>query len=147
MNVLPWPTLAVDAEVAAEQAGDLAADREAEAGAAVLAARRAVRLLERLEDQALLVLRDADAGIGDRERDDVGAPSAVIAQLDAAALGELDRVRQQVAQHLTQPHVVGVDRRAAGSSSSSTRELQALLLGDLAERLVDVVAQVARTAT
>ena len=63
MNVLPSPTLAVDAQVAAEQAGDLAADREAEAGAAVLAAGRAVGLLERLEDQPLLVLRDADAGV------------------------------------------------------------------------------------
>ena len=72
VNVLPVPTARVDAQVATEQAGDLARDREAEAGAAVLAARRAVRLLERLEDQALLVLRDADAGIRDRERDDVG---------------------------------------------------------------------------
>jgi len=52
-----------DAKIPSEESGDLARDREAEAGAAVLAARRAVRLLERFEDQPLLVLRDPDAGI------------------------------------------------------------------------------------
>src|SRR6185503_8674304 len=48
-------------ELAAEQPGELAADRQAEAGAAVLAAGRAVGLLEGLEDQLLLVRRNADA--------------------------------------------------------------------------------------
>jgi len=50
-----------------------AADGEAEAGAAVLACRAGVRLLERLEDDALLLERDADAGIADGELDDVAA--------------------------------------------------------------------------
>ena len=54
---------ALGADLAAEQARDLAADREPEAGAAVAAARRAVGLLERLEDQPQLVGRDADAGV------------------------------------------------------------------------------------
>ena len=53
--------LALDVDLAAEQARDLAADREPEAGAAVTAARRPVRLLEGLEDQAELVVRDADS--------------------------------------------------------------------------------------
>ena len=52
-----------DADLAAEQACELAADGQAEAGAAVLAAGGAVGLLERLEDEALLVGRDADAGV------------------------------------------------------------------------------------
>ena len=69
MNVLPLPGVALDVDLAAEQARDLAADREPEAGAAVLAAGGAVGLLERLEDELLLVLRDADAGVGDREGD------------------------------------------------------------------------------
>ncbi len=60
-----------DLQLAAQQAGDLAADRQAEAGAAIFAAGRAVGLLERLEDQLLLVLRDADAGVGDRDLDRV----------------------------------------------------------------------------
>jgi hypothetical protein len=84
--------VALDAQVATEEARDLATDREAEPGAAVLAARRAVGLLECLEDQALLVLRDADAGVGHREREDVGS-GAVDPEVDPAALRELHRVR------------------------------------------------------
>src|SRR5688500_1869865 len=56
-------------DLAPEEARDLAADRKAESGAAVLAARGPVRLLESLEDDALLVFRDADAGIGHGNRD------------------------------------------------------------------------------
>ena len=60
---------ALHPDLAAEQACDLAADRQTEAGAAEAAADRALGLLERLEDQAQLVRRDADPGVGDRERD------------------------------------------------------------------------------
>ena len=63
VNALPSPGVLRDADLAAEQARDLAADRQAEAGAAVAAARRPVGLLEGLEDQPQLVLRDADAGV------------------------------------------------------------------------------------
>ena len=52
-----------EAQLAAEQPRQLPADRQAQAGAAVLAAGAAVGLLERLEDDLLLVGRDADAGI------------------------------------------------------------------------------------
>ena len=72
MNVLPCPASTSTRRSPPSRPAISRRDREAEAGAAVLAARRAVGLLERLEDQPLLVLRDADAGIGDRERDDVG---------------------------------------------------------------------------
>src|SRR5690606_16048496 len=53
------PRGARQADLAAEELGELAADREAEARAAVLARGRAVGLLERLEDDLLLVGRDA----------------------------------------------------------------------------------------
>ena len=69
MNVLPSPGLLREADLAAEQVRELAADREAEAGAAVLAAGAGVGLLERLEDELLLLGRDADAGVGDHEGD------------------------------------------------------------------------------
>ena len=69
MKVLPFPGLAREADLAAQQRRQLAADRQAEAGAAVLAAGARVGLLERLEDQLLLLGRDADAGVRDRERD------------------------------------------------------------------------------
>ena len=77
-------------------------DRQAEAGAAVLAARAAVGLLERLEDQPLLVGRDADAGVA-RPRSATAAgrlPGIELAPASAddsrRRLGELERVREQV---------------------------------------------------
>ena len=69
MNVLPWPGTLDEPDLAAEQRRQLAADRQAEAGAAVLAARAGVGLLERLEDQLLLLRRDADAGVADGDGD------------------------------------------------------------------------------
>src|SRR5690606_20783638 len=60
---------AAQLDLAAEQVRQLAADRQAQAGAAVLAARARVGLLERLEHDLLLVERDADPGVADRERD------------------------------------------------------------------------------
>ena len=70
MKVLPSPGALVDGDLAAEQADQLAADREPETGAAVEARRGAVALRERLEDPLLLLVVDADPGVGDRERDD-----------------------------------------------------------------------------
>src|SRR5438874_9926581 len=63
----PVSDLALDVDLAAQQPRDLAADREAEARTAEAAAGRAVRLLERLEDQPHLVVRDADAAVHDGE--------------------------------------------------------------------------------
>ena len=65
----PAARRALHADLAAEQARDLAADRQSEPGAAELAARRPVGLLERLEDELLLVLRDPDPGVAHGERD------------------------------------------------------------------------------
>src|SRR5262249_39324156 len=88
------------------------ADGEAQAGAAVAAARAAVLLLEGLEDDGLLLRLDADAGVLDGESDHraraverevVRAPARVgraDPERDRAALGELEGVRQQVAQDL-----------------------------------------------
>ena len=72
--MLPTPGVAAQLNLAAEQAGQLAADGEAEAGAAVLAAGAGVGLLERLEDDALLLGRDADAGVRHLEGDDARPP-------------------------------------------------------------------------
>src|SRR2546423_7566299 len=62
---------AFDTDLATEQSGNLAADRKAEAGATVLPVGRSIRLLECLEDQALLVLRDADTRVLNRKRDNI----------------------------------------------------------------------------
>src|SRR5947207_1073816 len=51
---------ATETNLAAEQSRQFAADRKTQARAAVLAAGRAVRLLERLEDNLLLLRRNAN---------------------------------------------------------------------------------------
>src|SRR3569833_2943224 len=56
-------------DFAAEQAREFAADGEAETGAAVFAAGGGVGLLERLEDDLLLLGRDADAAVRHLEGD------------------------------------------------------------------------------
>ena len=53
------------ADFTAQQARDFAADGQSEPGAAVLPAGAAVRLLEGLENDLLLVGGDADAGVSD----------------------------------------------------------------------------------
>src|SRR5690606_21981377 len=67
----PLAGLAVDPELPAQEIGDLAADGEAEPGTTVLAVRPTVRLLKRLEDDVVLLARDADPGVAHVEGDDV----------------------------------------------------------------------------
>ena len=111
-----------EADFAAEEHGQFAADRQAETGAAVLARGAGVGLLERLEDQPLLLRRHADAGVFDGERDDLLgiAEHGVIrapavrgqgdADVDMALSGELDGVGEQVLEDLLQPLRVAVHR-------------------------------------
>src|SRR5208283_3879217 len=106
---------AAEPNLTAEQAREFAADGESETGAAVLAAHAAVGLLERLENDLLLVGRNTDSGIADRERQHarrpiqvviVRAPSAVNrleAQRHLPALGELECVGEQIFDDLLQP--------------------------------------------
>ena len=68
------PVDAGELDLAAEQHGQFAADGEAEAGAAVFAGGAGVGLLEGLEDEPLLLRRDADAGVLDGEGDDLRRP-------------------------------------------------------------------------
>ena len=134
MKVLPDARRAAQLDLAAQQEGELAADGEAQAGAAVLAAGAGVGLLERLEDDALLLGRDADAGIGDLERHHVGRAlehgmgprsspprAGDTARRTAALLGELERVREQVLEHLLQPLRVGDDGVAPATRRSRPR--------------------------
>src|SRR6185437_12985553 len=122
---------------AAEQARQFAADGEAETGAAVFAAGRGVGLLEGLEDDLLLLGRNADAGIGHleghyarglTEHRMVRGPARLRRhhlEPDAAARGELERVRKQVLEHLLQ--ALGVGGQAAAELAVD-RDLEAELL-------------------
>src|SRR5688572_18221040 len=85
------PRCAVDADLAAEQPRDLATDREAEARAAVLAAGRSIGLLEGLEDQSLLFLRDPDPGVLHGEGDHVHRLIQPAVGVAASALHLADR--------------------------------------------------------
>lgn len=134
----------------AEELGDLSADGEPEAGAAVLAAGGAVGLLEGSEDGLQLLLGDADARVPypeGQQRPAPGKPGGDLgglrrfdAELDAAALGELDRVGQQVAQDLAQPRVVG-EQVVGGARGGGDGEVEALLRGHRPEGRVDVLEQ------
>ena len=100
---------------AAEQVGQFAADGEAQSRTTVFAAGAGICLLERLEDDLLLLQRNADAGIGHFECDHrrrlvehrvLRAPAARTDEMlsrTPPCAGELERVRQQVLQHLLQP--------------------------------------------
>ena len=114
------PVDAGELDFAAEQHGQLAADGEAQAGAAVFARGAGVGLLEGLEDEPLLLRRDADAGVLDGEGDDlaglaehrvIGAPALrgeIDAHLDVAVCGEFDGVGEQVLENLLEALRVAV---------------------------------------
>src|SRR5262249_29286179 len=141
---------AVQADLAAEHASELAADREAEARTAVAAIRAPVGLLEGLEDDALLLRMDADAAVADAEAHDgrraiegelIGTPASggkEDAERHHAALGELERVRQQIAQDLLHPLRIGADA-ARELRVEGDREAEALRLGDGPEGAIQVV--------
>ena len=68
-----------ESDFAAQEPRQFAADRQSQSGAAVLAVGRTVGLLEGLEDDLLLVGRDADTRVGHFEREDArGAVEAVV---------------------------------------------------------------------
>ena len=129
--------LALDPEPSAHQPHERGRDRQAEAGAAEPARRRSVRLTEGFEDGVVLLRRDADAGVGDAEvqlRAALGARVLPDGDEDVAALGELERVADQVRQDLLNP------RRVADDAGRHVRvdvanELEPLLVRAEGERL------------
>ncbi len=140
-------------QLAAEQVRELAADRQTEAGAAVLARSAGVGLLERFEDDPLLLRRDADAGVRDGELHHrhcllecrvIRAPAALRqpdVQPHAAVRSELEGVRQQVLENLQQALRVGRDV-AADAGVEVRDERQRARLGLVPEVALDRLAQV-----
>src|SRR4029078_13353730 len=66
----PFPDYALQLDFASEKVCNFAADREAQAGSPVSSGAGAVGLLERFEDDSMLIRRNADAGVLHRESDD-----------------------------------------------------------------------------
>ena len=102
------------------QEHDLAHQREPDAEAALLAIGRMVGLGEEIEHLRQHVRVDADAGVGDADDRLTGAvavvPGPVDRELDPPAVaGVLDRVGEQVADHLGEPdRVADGDQRTVG---------------------------------
>ena len=92
--------MAVDVQIALEQGCQLAHERQTQAHAFVLAMHRAVDLAELVEHMVHLLLRNADAGVGDLE--DETLPQAVVTRADLhLAFGrELESIVDQIRQHL-----------------------------------------------
>src|SRR5579863_8705272 len=146
---------ALQTNLAAQQASQFAADGQAQTRAAVLAAGGSVRLLECLEYDALLVLRNADAGVGHGERDHrfdaiedrvIHAPArhnAVDLQPYRPVLRELQRVRQQVLQYLLQALGIRDNRLGRQIFREIDREIETLALGYMAECPQAEIAQFA----
>jgi len=86
---------------------ELPRQRQAKPGALHLLGRRS-HLPELLEDRLLVLRRDADAGVADRDLD--GPVHGPAPDVDPAAIrGELDGVRQQVQEHLLDLPLIAPD--------------------------------------
>jgi hypothetical protein len=96
---------ALDPQLAAHDVHQRLRDREAEADPGALGRRSAA--LERQQDTHDIGRRDADAAVGHLEGRQLVA--IVHLQRDLAVIGELDRVGQEVDQHLPQPLGIGAD--------------------------------------
>src|SRR6185312_1177216 len=93
--------LAVDDQRAAMQFDQFLGKRQAEAGAFVTARETVVDLAERRQRDLNILVRHADAGIGDAD-DDGFALVARIERDAAAGLGEFHRIGQKIEQYLAQ---------------------------------------------
>ena len=97
----------------------------------------ALGLRELLEQAPLLLVGHADAGVGDRELDGLRLARLVEharRHLDAADLGELHRVGEEVAEDLAQPQRVA-DVRRGEALVGAPRQQQALRRRGVDERL------------
>src|SRR5690242_1451170 len=104
----PHADRALDADLAMHGASQIAADGEAESSTLVGARAARLELHERLEDTIELVRGDADAGVGDVQPNEVLLYVATHRD-PALGLTELDGIREQVEQDLTDLLGVRVD--------------------------------------
>ena len=84
-------------------------DGQAQPRAAEASRGRGIRLRKRREEPVLHISRDAHAGVRHLEPQATGlrvTRNLAQPQVDASALGELERIAQQIHQHLTQPRGV-----------------------------------------
>ncbi|MNU97377.1 hypothetical protein D3C71_874490 [compost metagenome] len=120
---------AVDGDASAHRHRQLLADRQAQAAAAIpRRGARAVGLFEAMEQPLLLLGVDARAGVGHLERQPQAVVQKLHAEPDVAALGELDRVAQQVHQDLAHAHFIAAHLHRPGQVETAL-EGQAAMMG------------------
>jgi hypothetical protein len=111
----------LDPDATAVHLDDAPGDGQAETGAPLRARRRAVDLLELLEDPLLVGLGDARARV--RDRDAEGPVGRGRLQADLAGLGELDRVADEVQQDLGEAALVAVADGQVGGDRGLQRQV------------------------
>ena len=144
--------IARELDFSAEQLCQLLADGKTETGSAELARRTGIGLLESLEDELLLLRRDANAGIFHREGSDLfclAEHRMIIRPAGARQLGahgdmtagrKLHRIGKQVLENLLEP--LGITMNGMWQVTREVDvEWQPLRLGHVAEASIDGVAQ------
>ncbi len=135
----PDPGLALEPDAAAHQLHQAAGDGEPEPGAAVLARGRHVGLGERLEELRGLLRRHAHPGVahGELQLDLVAGPLQQLdGEPDLAALGELDRVVDEVGEDLSETQRVAA--QVLGDRARDVdEELEPLVVGLLGRQRDD----------
>ncbi|MNZ62523.1 hypothetical protein D3C78_806480 [compost metagenome] len=104
------PRLAADADRSAEQGRQVPRDRQPQPRATVTTIGGAVGLVERLENTFKLIAGNTDPRIANHKTE-TGVRLADDGEADRALFGELDRVRQQVLEHLFQALGIGEQYR------------------------------------
>src|SRR5690554_1937986 len=130
--------LAAGPQVSAHLVGQIAGDGQAQAGATETTGSAAVFLLEDVEHLFQAGAVDAYPGVHDLayqlQAPFLGALPAC-PEADAALLGELERVAQQVDQHLAQSSGIADDYRGLGGAFDVQRQRQSTLAGGIVEGL------------
>ncbi len=108
------PRDAFQPDASTHQADQRRGDRAAETRTAEPAGRRAVHLVERLEDRGLFLRGNADASVGDTEMESGAALATRLLSNrheHVTVFGELDGVAGEVCEDLLQPNGVADDSR------------------------------------
>ena len=141
------PQAALHVDFPTHQLDQLPADRKTQPGAAVAPGGAGIALPECLEDAFPLARFDADPGVAHLEaqhRLALAAATRGDSQHHFAPVGKLDRVAQQIAQHLPQP--VGVAAQPAGQArlqvADQFQPLGERRFGEQIERVLDDALQV-----
>lgn len=141
----PLPALQMD--MAAEQPSELLGDGQTESCAAIIPARGAIRLMERFENNRLLLFRNADAGIFDREGEPLsigllpgqsrpaadGQPNCpLLREFERNVLMKLSIPRNSLARPLsTLPHIIPISEVGEDPNRQIRRECQLMCLNFL----------------